>query len=298
MKPSGLKFYLSTAAILGILAIGQQVQAATLHNTWTYSIDSFNDGTEGNVIGSQSEFEFYGLAFKETSDRLYFAFNSNLSTNGYALQGVQNGKISYGDLFLNFSNLSSFDQSNGDLYAIRFDATNDTKVEIGLYKDVSYMSVTGQNSGYSRMQDHTEKVSSLGGTASYGDLAATTAYFNSQQAAPTTIASGVSLGAISAFINQSELSDLGLDWGHFSTPGRYTFGFSVDKSLLPSGRFMASLFAECNNDGVVLAGTVEGVPEPSAVAGLVAMLLGLVTVGKQLRRHRQNSVPNSPIADP
>lgn len=291
MKFSGFKTLLGTAATLCILAVaGQQAQAGTLHNSWNYSIDSFKDGTENSTIGDKSKFEFYGMAFKETADRVYFAINSNLSTTGYAHGSATNGKISYGDLFLNFNNTNSFNQANKDknLFAIRFDATNDTGVKLGLYGGVSATSVTTKNSGYSSMNQHTQTVAGLKGSASYGDLAANTTYFNGTQAASTTISSGTFLGAVSNLISKTDLTSMGLDFSHFGTKGTQTFGFSIDKSLLPEGDFMASLFAECGNDGMVLNGDVKGVPEPSAIVGLVTAV-GLVAGSRRLRRRSEQA---------
>ncbi|HEY9658459.1 MAG TPA: PEP-CTERM sorting domain-containing protein [Allocoleopsis sp.] len=296
MKISTFKTLLGAAATLCVLSLAQPVRAASLYNNWNYSIDSFTDGTEGSIIGDRSKFEFYGMAYREMGDRVYFAMNSNLSTSGYAMSGARNGKISYGDLFLNFNNPSNFNQANNNLFGIRFDSSNDTTFKLGLYGNVQATSLTNVNNGYTRMADHTQYVNSsprqgapARGFASYGDLAANTTYFNSQQAAPTTIKAGTFLGAISSMISQADLSSMGLDFSHFNAKGKYTFGFSVDKALLPEGNFVASLFAECGNDGMAMTGDLQGVPEPSSLAGLVAVV-GLVAAGKTLRRRQQDSV--------
>lgn len=282
------------AAVLGTLALGtQQAQAGTLHQGWTYSIDSFKDGTEANVIGEKSDFEFYGMAFTQTRDMVYFAINSNLSPDGYASNGTLNGKISYGDLLLNFTNLSSFNQANGSLYGVRFDDQNDTRFvtgsgknqktvdpSVGLYQNVKAASVTTKNSGYGSLQQHTNTVNNkLKGSASYGDMAANTSYFDNSKAAFTSMAAGSFLGAIEEV---ADFSKLGLDFGHFQAKGAYTFGFSVDKKYLPTGKFIASLFAECGNDGMVLMGELKDVPEPSMMIGLAT--IGLLTAGGFNRR--------------
>lgn len=280
-----------TAFTLGLLSAGiRPAIAGPLHNGWTYSIDSFNDGTEWNassrrlMMGENSEFEFYGMAYKETSDKIFFAINSNLSLDGYYQRGARNNRISYGDLFLNFSNLSSFNAANSrrELYAIRFDGTNDTGVQLGLYSNVQASSLTGANSGYGKIQDHTREVARYGGSASYGDMEATTSYFRQNQGAFTTINRGNYVGEVSLI---SDVSNLGLDFAHFNAVGDYTFGFSVDRSALPTGDFVASLFAECGNDGIVLEGETKDVPEPSAMVGLVAA--GLMFGGTRLRLRRQ-----------
>jgi len=454
MKLSTFRTCIGTAATALCLCLvtGQQAQAGTLYSNWTYSIDSFNDGTEGHTIGEKSQFEFYGMAFQETHNRVYFAINSNLSLNSYASSGARNGKISYGDLFLNFANPSKFDDANSknQLFAIRFDGTNDTTLNLGLYGDVKATSLTTKNSGYSSIQSHTNTIDQIHAEtaqkynaavskyetavqnlskttqqrtetaqkrddtarsydeavhtydkaiqqkneavqsydlaiqqkndatlkyqdavrkkqdatllkqevsrltqevatrkqevtrltqevttrkqqmdqlnrslttldrslttldqsltklnqdvaklnaekealdpakieASFGDLAVTSSYFNTQAAAPTTIASGTFLGAISR-LTGTDLEKMGLDFSHFGTRGQYTFGFSVDKSLLPQDSFIASLFAECGNDGVSLNGELKGVPEPSMFAGLT--VVGVLMGGSQLRR-RQRSI--------
>ncbi len=309
---------LSTAvkATVGTVALlftftAQQVQAGTLHNGWNYSIDSFNDGTEGNVIGAKSKFEFYGMAYKQTKDKVYFAINSNLSLDGYKDKNSLNGSIGYGDLFLNFSQPgakpgtqpASF--SSGNLQAIRFDATNDTQFtkqettigknnkpvttttkytpELGLYDDVTATSLTTKNSGYKTMQQHADTIKRLGGVDSYGDMPVSTSYFgdNSKTAAPTHMAAGSFLSGIQMISN---FSGLGLDFGNFNAVGSHTFGFSVDRAFLNNGQngsFIASLFAECGNDGLVLSGELQDVPESSVIAGLAAV--GLLAAARRRR---------------
>lgn len=288
-----LKLCLGTVTMLGLLATGQQAQAGVFHNGWTYSIDSFRDGTEGNIIGENSDFEFYGMAYRETRNKVYFAFNSNLSLDGYDASSALNKKISYGDLFLNFANPASFNQANGNLYGIRFDGTNDSRFvtgsgkqrkeiapTLGLYNQVSTTSVTSRNQGYGSLQSHTNTVKNLKGSASYGDLAANTTYFDNSKAALTSMSAGNFLGAISTITNFNKLN---LDFDHFKTKGNYTFGFSVDRKLLPNGNFIANLFAECGNDGIALSGSLKDVPEPSVLAGLATV--GLLAAARYRRRH-------------
>ncbi|MFM7425525.1 MAG: XDD3 family exosortase-dependent surface protein [Elainella sp.] len=285
---------------VGILASAQQAQAGTFHNGWNYSIDSFNDGTEGRIIGENSKFEFYGMASKQTKDKVYFAFTSNLSLNGYDDAGALNKKISYGDLFLNFTNPTSFNQADGKLYGVRFDNTNDTRFtsqrtvtsgrrtrtitetkapELGLYQNVTTTSYTTRNRGYSSPDHHTKTVASYKGQASYGDLAANTSYFDNSKAALTNMASGSFLGGIQAI---ADFKGLGLDFANFNTKGTYTFGFSIDKALLPNGKFVANLFAECGNDGMVLTGELTDVPEPSVMAGLA--VVGLTVAASRVKK--------------
>jgi hypothetical protein len=303
MKINTLKVIAASIATVGVMAVTtQQAQAGTIHNGWNYSMDSFRDGTEGGTIGKNSAFEFYGMAFQETADSFVFAFNSNLafdpsnpSSNGYAANGAMGNSVTYGDLFLNFTDPQSINAAEGSLYAVRFDASNDTngQYSVGLYKNVTTASYTTQNWGYGTVQSHTNTVNNnLGGQAGYGDMAASTTYFNQNQAAQTAIGSGTRLGNID-FLSSSMLSGMGLNFGASAInatgeTGSQTFGFKLSKSLfggqLPKGSFVASLFAECGNDGMVLSGSTASTPEPSAMLGFAAV--GLMVGTTQIKRRR------------
>lgn len=314
MKLKAFKTFLCTAATLGVLAFtGSQAQAFQVGG-WNYTIDSFNDGTEWDaqnkrlVVGQNSDFEFFGMAFRVLEDRVVFAINSNLSLNGYDLNGARNNKISYGDLVLNFTNTASFNAAQSNLFAIRFDSTNDTNVRVvtetrtidskgnvkvtkttqtsplGLYGGVTTTSLTSVNSGFSSHQQHATEVAKVGGSASLGDLAANNSYFGYNTAAQTNMKSGTYLGGIN-MLASADLMRLGLNFGQFNATGNYTFGFSIDRSLLPVGDFIASLFAECGNDGIVMAGSTA-VPEPATMAG-TAIAAGLMYARR--RRKKQEA---------
>jgi hypothetical protein len=283
MKSQTLKALFGAVIVAGSLALsGQQAQAGTMHNGWNYSIDSFNDGTEGGTIGKNSKFEFYGMAFKQTADKVIFAFNSNLSKDGYNYAHATGGKISYGDMMIDFTGKGNISKANGNLYGVDFVDSNDNTGAQGLYSGVTAKSVTTQNSGYYSTDFHTTVVNNwLHGNASYGEMASNTSYFNGNEGALNTIKTGTYKGGITHI---SDFSGLGLDFGHFKTEGTQTFGFSIDKSLLPKGNFVASLFAECGNDGMVLTGRI---PEPSALVGLVTV--GAIVGGSQLRKRRRTA---------
>ncbi len=283
-----IRTLLLVASALGCAVVAPQAaQAGEIFNGWNYSIDSFKDGTEGSVIGNKSAFEFYGLAFREYDDKVVFAVNSNLSLDGYLSKGARGGSIGYGDLFINFADTDNFANAEGssDLYAVKF-AQNDTTQSIGLYSDVTSQSLTTVNQGYSSIKQNTNTVSGLKvsknekGEASFGDLEANTTYFNQNAAARTNMKSGTYASSVTML----DSFDSDLDFGNFGAVGKYTFGFSVEKSSLQIGNFVAHLFAECGNDGVVLDGQILGnvksaqpVPESSPVAGLavVGMMSGL-----------------------
>jgi hypothetical protein len=311
---TAFKTALSTTALL-LTFNAQQAQAGTLYNGWNYSIDSFNDGTEGSLIGAKSKFEFYGMAYKQTKDKVYFAINSNLAQTGYNYQSALNGSIGYGDLLLNFakpgtqSGVQPTSLTNGNLYGIRFDGNNDTKFtqtttqivgsgktqktikttqqvapSLGLYQNVTATSLTTKNAGYSSLQQHADTIKRLGGVDSYGDMAVSTDYFGAppKVSAPTHMASGNFLGNIQTL---TDFTGLGLDFGKFKATGSQTFGFSIDRSFLNNGQngsFVASLFAECGNDGIVLAGELTDVPEPSMMAGLAVVGLLVAKRRRQL----------------
>lgn len=288
MKFNAVKAAIIASSVVGatVLGYGQEAWAGSLHNGWNYAVDSFEDGTQGRTIGQNSAFEFYGMAVKQTRNKVFFAINSNLSQDGKAYSNARNGSVSYGDLFLNFANQSSVSEANGGLHAIRFNEANDSKdfgIEKGLYSDVTGVGLMTDNLGYADLEDYRNKVNNnYGGNTSFGDLDAQTAYFNHDNGSTlntsaygyTNIESGTLLGGIEEISN---LAALGLDFGHFGMTGTETFGFSVDRDLLPDGEFIAHLFAECDNDGIALAGNLADVPEPTSILSLA--LLGLAGAG-------------------
>jgi len=268
----------SVAIFCALFAIQQQkATAATLSNGWNYAIDSFNDGVTGTQIGG--EFEFYGIAIKETSDTAFIAINSNLSLAGYADPLAQRGNINYGDLFFNFSG-QNFNTANahGSLFGIRFAAGNDSGVATtGVYTDVTAKNVTKTNSGFTNLNQYNTLVAAQGGTPSMGDLAATDPYFEQtgNWTVLNSIATGTKVGEIN-FLTPATLSALGLNFTQFNAVGSQTIGFSFNKSSMPSGNYIANFFAECANDAIAIQGSFEAVPEPSTWLGT---LVGLSFLG-------------------
>ena len=267
--------------------------AATLSNGWNYAIDSFNDGVTGPQIGG-GEFEFYGIAIRETSDTAFIAINSNLSLAGYADPLAQRGDINYGDLLFNFSGQNfNTANANGSLFGMRFAAGNDSGVATtGVYKDVTAKNVTQTNSGFSNLNQFNTVVASQGGTPSMGDLAATDPYF--QQTGNSTIlnsiATGTKVGEIN-FLTPATLSVLGLNFAQFNAVGSQTIGFSFNKSSMPSGNYIANFFAECANDAIAIKGSfekgsAEPVPEPATIFGTLVGLsfLGMGAGKRKIKR--------------
>ncbi len=279
----------SAAVFCAIIALQQQkATAATLSNGWNYAIDSFNDGVTGPLTGG-GDFEFYGIAVKETSDTAFVAINSNLSLAGYADTAAAKGNINYGDLFFNFSG-QNFNTANakGSLFGVRFAAGNDSGVATtGVYSNVTAKNVTQTNSGFVNLNQFNTYVASQGGTPSMGDLAATDPYF--EQTGNWTvlneIAAGTKVGEINS-LTPATLSALGLNFAQFNAVGSQTIGFSFNKSSMPSGNYIANLFAECANDAIAIKGSFEAVPEPSTWLGT---LVGLSFLGMGAAKGKMKS---------
>lgn len=288
----------ATVCLMGVSL--PQANAGQLHNGWNYAIDSFKDGADGNIIGTKSDYEFYGMAVKEDtqSNSIFVAINANLPITGTQANAAQDKHIGWGDLIFNFSgqNLQTANAS-GSLFGIRFAPNSDSGVgSVGVYDNVKLQSVTKTNSGFANLTDHAKHITKQGGTASMGDLAYNDPYFAGQTSGSHTVLNSIKTGNLLGGINLiNDFTGLGLDFGNFSTIGKHTFGFSFDKSLMPVGEFVATLFAECANDGMALAGeftvaAVPGdsdvsVPEPGSLIGLMAM--GLAFAGSRSRKKGQ-----------
>ena len=303
MKTLTLKNIIKVAAAsICISAIsGQAANAGQMHGGWNYAIDSFEDGVQsGYTVGADSGYEFYGMAVKEVDDKVFIGINSNLALDGRYSGGAADNNIGYGDLFFNFSgdNLNTANE-NGNLIGIRFADTNDSGVtETGVFSNVVGQNVAGQNSGFRHLKRHNDRVNSVSDNyASMADLAPTDEYFQDYYeqswSVPNSIASGTKIGDI-AMLDETALSGLGLDFGHFNATGTYTFGFSFDRALLPGSDYIAHLFAECINDGMAIAGNLStqalsdnsaSVPEPASLMGLAAV--GLIGASGKLRKRKQ-----------
>ena len=279
----------SVAVFCAIFVLPQpKATAATLSNGWNYAIDSFNDGVTGGQVGG-GDFEFYGIAIKETSDTTFIAINSNLSLAGYAANGAERGNVNYGDLFFNFSGQNfNTANANASLFAIRFADGNDSGVATtGVYTNVTAQSVTQTNLGFSNLNQYNTRVASQGGTPSMGDLAATDPYFEQtgNGTVLNSIATGTKVGEINSLTPET-LSALGLNFAQFNAVGSQTIGFSFNKSSMPSGNYIANFFAECANDAIAIQGSFEAVPEPSTWFGTLVGLsfLGIGAAKRKIKR--------------
>jgi hypothetical protein len=274
----------ATATVIGIT--GQQANAASLGG-WNYAIDSFNDGYTYGTIGQRSLFEFYGMAIKQDSQNIYVAINSNLGLGDKTYRDSNGRFVNYGDLLFNFSGKNLVTANNQkSLFAIKFDGINDATVSsTGVYSNVKAKSVADSNHGFGKLSNHESKVASKGGSASMGDLAQNDAYFGNSTV--NVIKSGTKVGDIK-YLTVDDFSELNLDFGQFGATGSQTIGFGFDRSLLPTGDYLAQLLAECANDGMAIKGQFSNeVPEPITGLILAAGLGGAAM--RKMKKSRKNA---------
>lgn len=272
------------AATVAIVAIAPSAKAED-YQGWDYANSSFKNGVYGRSIGGNA-FEMYSLAVKDLGDRMVVAVNSNLNQNG----GVDN--IAYGDMLFNFGTKGLKGASDeSSLFGIKFQTLNSDSgvTQMGVYSGVKAKSVAVQNTGFSNFDQRAGYMPNYTQTSAtelnnWGDLQTTDAYFDGMRSGSNvilnSIESGTRVGDVS-LMNGSQLSNLGLDFGHFGAAGTQTFGFTFMKPKGFEGSYMSTLLAECANDGIALAGSAgKSVPEPLALAGLAI-------VGGALARKRR-----------
>lgn len=284
-----------TATVCLISTMGQAANASTLYNDWHYAIDPPSDGADSDAYGGNF-YELYGIAIKHDAeaDKVYVAINSNFPVTGeYPDEVDYYGYDDYewGDFFFNFSDISSLDNAQGSLLAVRFgeyaesiEGTNESGV--GVYSGVT--AKTAYHTIFDSLEDYNVAVY---GNGSMADLAIDDPYwFDAQGNDPilNVIGSGTYIPD-SGFesLNATELTNLGLDFNFggsevVAVSGSYTFGFSFNKDLLPSERYIAHVFETCGNDGAAIA-----VPEPSTMVGLFG--LGLTVLGSQVSKRRKGN---------
>ncbi len=265
---------IAVAATVALTATAGAAKAED-YQGWDYANSSFKNGVYGRSIGGNA-FEMYSLAVKDLGDRMVVAINSNLDQNG----GKDN--IAYGDMLFNFGTKGLKGASDSSsLFGIKFQTLNsDSGVsQMGVYSGVKAKSVTALNQGFSNFDQRTGYLPRYTTTSAtelnnWGDLQTTDAYFDGMRSGShvilNSIESGTRVGDIS-MMNSTQLSSLGLNFGHFGASGTQTFGFSFMKPKGFEGNYISTLLAECANDGLALVGNSRKAPEPLALAGLAVV---------------------------
>jgi hypothetical protein len=279
---------IAVAATVALCATAGSAKAED-YQGWDYAKSSIKNGVNYYQIGgSTNPFEFYSLAVKDMGDRMVVAINANLNPDG------GDDGIAYGDMLFDFtsSGLKGASDSSA-LFGVKFNTLNSDSgvAEMGIYSSVTAKSVALQNSGFSNFNQRNNYVAkyskdNLSSTElnKLGDLQTTDAYFDGMRQGDNvilnSIQTGTKVGNIS-MLTGAQLGGMGLNFGHFGETGSQTFGFSFIKPKGFDGKFMSTLFAECANDGIALAGVArKSVPEPFALAGLAI-------VGGALARKRR-----------
>jgi hypothetical protein len=279
----------ATAAVCVSLVAGQAAQAQVLGSNWTYTMDSFADGNDGNTgVGKSSNYEMYGMAMKAQDGFISIAFNANLALTGQAHSGVTNGTIGWGDVLFNFSGNSLKDASAaGSLFGIRFADTNDSgAATTGVFSGVTAKSVASTNSGYSTFNQYQNDVNNnspntntgtKGGQIGYGGatVAEAKSYLTNVNGVSqdtsygqlNVIGTGTKVGDIN-FLGANEIASLASGFAGLGGIGRNTVGFSFSQTLL--GQFMQpanaviTLLEECTNDGMMLKAQLPSITSPVA----------------------------------
>ncbi|MDJ0516447.1 MAG: PEP-CTERM sorting domain-containing protein [Okeania sp. SIO2D1] len=284
-----MSFTTTKKIILGLtatftLAICKPATAGTFHNGWYYTLDSPNDSVGENQVGG-TIYEIGGMAYTTTDTEVIFAVKSNFPLDGNPSSDAQDGHVAWGDLFLNFSGQNLDTASNNALlHAIRFRPGGET----GIYGNVIAKDVAYENGlllSDRSLRGYNNYVISQGGNPNMGDLGAYDPYFNQNHHVQNVMASGNRIGDVNII---SDFSGLGLDFGFIGATGTNIMGFSVARSSLPTGDFLAHLAEECDNDISAMYGNLEAiftepekptdVPEPQTVTGLlVTGLLGMLS---------------------
>jgi hypothetical protein len=265
---------IAVAATVALTATAGAAKAEDFQG-WDYANSSFKNGVHGRSIGGNA-FEMYSMAVKDLGDRLVVAVNSNLDQNG------GKDKIAYGDMLFNFGTkgLKGASESSS-LFGIKFQTLNsDSGVsQMGVYSGVKAKSVALQNQGFSNFNQRTSYLPRYTKTSAtelnnWGDLQTTDAYFDGMRSGKNVILnsidSGTRVGDVS-MMNSTQLSSLGLNFGHFGASGTQTFGFTFMKPKGFEGNYVSTLLAECANDGLALIGNSKKAPEPLALAGLAVV---------------------------
>jgi hypothetical protein len=192
----------------------------------------------------------------------------------------------YGDLFFNFTGqLLKAASDAARLFGVRFAGVGSESgvPTIGLYSNVTAKNVSATNSGFANLQAYSLQVQ---GNDRWGDLTVRDPDFAGQFIGNWTVLNAIGTGTKIGEINlltAAALTAEGLDFAGFpGVVGSQTIGFRFDKpSQFEMGRYVASLMAECANDGIVIQS--ESVPEPTMLTGLGGASVGLALLRRKLK---------------
>ena len=249
----------SAFLLLAILNVG------IYSDNWEFIIkDSFKDSTYLGEKEPGSVFEVYGMGFKKSGNELSFAFNSNLSLTGTNYYGKH---IGWGDFIINSGDLSSYNNLGSNVYGVHFVGTDsDSNIQVnGLYSVTETETLASSHYGWNTIQEY---LNAVGDDASLGGMSYEDGYFDTNQAAPTSIKTGTKIAEINLLSTQ-DLPDFSSLFSE--TVGDYTFGFSF---LMPSGmsdNFVGHLTMECANDMIAIK-----TPEPASVISLIIGFLAVI----------------------
>lgn len=263
-------FAVFTGSLVCSFGVAYAAHAGTFHKGWTYSIDALDDGSGGPA------YEMEGLAIKETDEHVYVSVTGGTALTGVDTDNTEDGNIGWGDLLLNFTG-TDLNSANGELWGVRFAATNDSGVsDVGLLRNVTAQSVAEANNGYGSLTDYYG--AGYGRDYTLGDIATEGAAFDyagAETPVLSSISSGTLVGTID-FLSESDAVQAGLDFAYFDVGTHQTHTVRFDRFLVPDSDFIASLFLECINDGIALVShfqdkSAQDVPEPSSLWGLAGL---------------------------
>lgn len=189
---------------------------------WQYSDDTGQDSVNGGTVGGTA-FEIFGTAFSEryvpsagdeiNRYQLCLVLNSNLPLNGVAYGAAADGNIGWGDVLINLGTGDFLSTSQGsELFAVRFAGENDSgAADVGTYKDVSGMSVSGSNSGFAHWNAYANHVTNKGKSPVMGDLGSDPTGYYSGSISENVIDLGTLITQGVTFLTDQQLEDLGFD---------------------------------------------------------------------------------------
>lgn len=264
---------------------------------WQYGLDSLDDGVErisaGKVSVGGNSFEIHGIAMKQQGDIITVAISGNLPHNGGYFGG---NHIGWGDLIFDFSGSKAAGRvgtPSGGVYGVHFASHNDSGVsQKGVYEVTGLKNVTLPNAGFKSLYAFQQTVLKKGNTPSLGSLPASpyypdpnseegeymwdgSHYFsasgNKEYQVPTSIGAGNLVAELTS-PPEYVLHDLEFDLSEqviepeskhnlSKTGDTTTMVFSFKRQPGMTGDFVAYLFTECLNDGVLITGTLDDCPD-------------------------------------